>query len=196
MASLEGRVEDRQRAVDLLDYVFTSALFDGKFLAHDRAEGHTSGEHCSGCNFHALFLVDRLYGDSWRVAKIPDVRDLPVREPRAPEVQAPPSILTGAWNSTNSEGSPLALGIGMGSWLELNFRFVEPAGDRPRGAIRLELKLTLATEGAPIVVERRGDVALLLPIEEQGLAGMDLGSGPPESRPRDVRTSHGIQATE
>ena len=43
--------------------MFSDAYFDGRFIMHDRANGR-SADFCSGCNFWALHLADRYYGDT------------------------------------------------------------------------------------------------------------------------------------
>ena len=57
-------------AIDLLDYVFSDAYFDGEHIMHDHVAGRASS-FCSGCNFFALYLADRLYGDALVLERVP-----------------------------------------------------------------------------------------------------------------------------
>jgi hypothetical protein len=75
LAQATGDAEPRARAFALLEYVFSDAYFDGRFLAHDRLAGERSQGVCSGCNLMALFLADRLYGDSLALASVPELLD-------------------------------------------------------------------------------------------------------------------------
>ena len=79
LAQASGDPAPRNRAVTLLDYVFSDAYFDGRFLIHDRMFGGPSEDVCSGCNWMALYLVDRLYGDSFGIDPVPALpkRDWP-----------------------------------------------------------------------------------------------------------------------
>lgn len=74
MAEMTRDPADRLRAERLLQFVFSDALFDGRFIMHDRIGGKRSDRYCSGCNLHALYLVDRLYGDTWRIDPLPGSR--------------------------------------------------------------------------------------------------------------------------
>jgi hypothetical protein len=79
LSQASGDPAPRDRAVTLLDYVFSDAYFDGRFLMHDRMFGGRSGDVCSGCNWMALYVVDRLYGDSFVIDPVPALpkRDWP-----------------------------------------------------------------------------------------------------------------------
>ena len=84
LAQASGDPAPRNRAVTLLDYVFSDAYFDGRFLIHDRMFGGPSEDVCSGCNWMALYLVDRLYGDSFGIDPVPALpkRDWPEKRRR------------------------------------------------------------------------------------------------------------------
>jgi hypothetical protein len=84
LAQASGDPAPRNRAVTLLDYVFSDAYFDGRFLIHDRMFGGPSEDICSGCNWMALYLVDRLYGDSFGIDPVPALpkRDWPEQRRR------------------------------------------------------------------------------------------------------------------
>jgi hypothetical protein len=84
LAQASGEPAPRNRAVALLDYVFSDAYFDGRFLIHDRMFGGPSEAVCSGCNWMALYLVDRLYGDSFGIDPVPALpkRDWPKKKRR------------------------------------------------------------------------------------------------------------------
>jgi hypothetical protein len=84
---IEPRNMMRTRAVELLDYVFSDAYFDGRFIMHDRVNGRST-KFCSGCNFWALHLADRYYGDtlSFDGIGVPAVR----RENHESPKDAPP----------------------------------------------------------------------------------------------------------
>ncbi len=71
LARVTGDAAIHGRAGSLLDYVFSDAYFDGRFLVHDRLSGKPSRDVCSGCDFMALYLVDRLYCDSFVIAPVP-----------------------------------------------------------------------------------------------------------------------------
>ena len=70
-----------RHATTLLDYVFSDAYFSQGLLIHDRTLGQST-DVCSGCNFMALYLVDRLYGDSFVIDPTPQL-------PAEPAVQVP-----------------------------------------------------------------------------------------------------------
>lgn len=81
-ATGESRYHHRARA--LLRYVFSDAGFDGSRLSHDWGQGNKSAAFCAGCNFNALYLVDRLYGDTWKIPELPalsEAEDEPAPEP-------------------------------------------------------------------------------------------------------------------
>jgi len=92
LAQATGDPGPREKAISVLAYVFSDAYFDGRFLVHDRLQGERPKEVCSGCNWMALYLVDRLYGDSFVIDPVPALpeRDWPVEEePRIPGDQPP-----------------------------------------------------------------------------------------------------------
>ncbi len=62
----------RRSALDLLDYVFSDAYFDGSHIMHDRVSGERSTHFCSGCNFMAIYLADRLHGDTLLFKPLPE----------------------------------------------------------------------------------------------------------------------------
>ncbi|MHC4442616.1 MAG: hypothetical protein ACYTF1_08245 [Planctomycetota bacterium] len=64
MAQIEPTSIWRYKALEILDYVFSDIYFDGRFLAHHIENNKPSEAHCTGCNFHALYLADRLFGDT------------------------------------------------------------------------------------------------------------------------------------
>jgi hypothetical protein len=67
---IEPDGEWRGRATQLLEYVFSDLYFDGRFLVHHN-HGERSDSFCSGCNFLALYLADRLYGTSLEIDPVP-----------------------------------------------------------------------------------------------------------------------------
>jgi hypothetical protein len=71
LTQLQPKGPWRKHALEILDYVFSTAYFDGRFLVHDRLKGGRSDDFCSGCNFWALYLADRLYGDTLLLETIP-----------------------------------------------------------------------------------------------------------------------------
>jgi hypothetical protein len=78
LAQATGDATWVRKARALLDQTFDAAYLAGH-LAHDwdgRSFG-VSSRWCSGCNFHALFLVDRIYGDSWVIGDLPDLPEQP-----------------------------------------------------------------------------------------------------------------------
>jgi len=83
LAQAAGNATAQRHAVALLDYVFSDAYFDGRFLSHDRVSGARSKSVCSGCNLMALYLVDRLYGDAFVIDPVPVLpeRDWPEEGP-------------------------------------------------------------------------------------------------------------------
>jgi hypothetical protein len=65
LAMIEPGQEFRVRGLQLLDYVFSDAYFDGRVIVHDlNRGGEKADSFCSGCNFWALYLADRFYGDT------------------------------------------------------------------------------------------------------------------------------------
>jgi hypothetical protein len=64
MALMEPHAGWRSKALEILKYVFSDMYFDGSFLAHHVENGGPAKVHCTGCNFHALYVADRLYGDT------------------------------------------------------------------------------------------------------------------------------------
>jgi hypothetical protein len=82
LAELEPQGPWRSRAFALLDYIFSDRYFNGKFLVHHlNADGTQADSFCAGCNFAALYLADRLYGDSLRLnpVKTPQVLHVSLR---------------------------------------------------------------------------------------------------------------------
>lgn len=67
-----------QRARRLVEHMFSDAFYVDGILAHHRDRDGASSSFCSGCNFHALYLLDRICGDSWRLQSPPPLpnRDL------------------------------------------------------------------------------------------------------------------------
>jgi len=74
LAQADPTGDARRQAMELLDYVFSDAYFDGKHIMHDRIMGDRSEDFCSGCNFMALYLADRLYGDCLFFTALPEIR--------------------------------------------------------------------------------------------------------------------------
>ena len=73
---IESDAEYHRKALLLLDYVYSDAYFDGRYIMHDRVRGR-SKIFCSGCNFMAPYLADRLYGDTLVINSVaePTIRD-------------------------------------------------------------------------------------------------------------------------
>lgn len=66
MAQMDPEGPWRGYAIRLLDYIFSDAYFNGKFLVHHiNPDGSQSADFCAGCNYMAIILADRLYGDSF-----------------------------------------------------------------------------------------------------------------------------------
>ena len=63
-----------RRGVELLEYIYSDAYFNGRFLAHDRVEGRQAATFCTGCNYHALYLADRICGDTLKLDPVPPLR--------------------------------------------------------------------------------------------------------------------------
>jgi hypothetical protein len=122
-------------ATSLMDYVFSDAYFDGRLLIHDRVHG-PSEDVCSGCNLMALYLADRLYGDSFVIAPLPQLPDRPrASEPNPePPTHRWPTVLTLAPGTHESlEHLGVAGGFVLGrrdepSWIELSYRIADLAG--------------------------------------------------------------------
>ncbi|MCZ6596881.1 MAG: hypothetical protein O7B99_04510 [Planctomycetota bacterium] len=71
LAQATGDASYHRRAGAILDYCFSDAYLKDGCLVHDQGGGKQMGLICTGCNFMALYLVDRLYGDSWVIAPLP-----------------------------------------------------------------------------------------------------------------------------
>jgi hypothetical protein len=85
LAQMEPEGPWRGYAMTLLDYVFSDTYFNGKFLVHHiNADKSQSPDFCAGCNFAALVLADRLYGDSFIID--------PVKKPK--QIKAKLKILS------------------------------------------------------------------------------------------------------
>ena len=66
MAQMDPEGPWRGYAIRLLDYIFSDTYFNGKFLVHHiNPDGSQAADFCAGCNFMAIILADRLYGDSF-----------------------------------------------------------------------------------------------------------------------------------
>jgi len=91
LAELEPAGLWRRRALALLEYVFSDAYFDGRFLVHDLAKGQ-SQLHCSGCNFHALYLADRVLGDALSLEPVPAPRVLRPDRPGTTSTRSVPAV--------------------------------------------------------------------------------------------------------
>jgi hypothetical protein len=70
MAQIEASGPWREEAIDVLNYIFSDAYFNGRFLVHHRENGQHSKTFCAGCNFSALYLADRIYGDTLWLDKV------------------------------------------------------------------------------------------------------------------------------
>lgn len=70
MAQIEASGPWREEAIDLLHYIFSDAYFNGRFLVHHRENDQHSKTFCAGCNFCALYLADRIYGNTLWLDKI------------------------------------------------------------------------------------------------------------------------------
>jgi len=186
MAQLSGRPEDRRRAEDFLRYVFSDALFDGRFLMHDRFGGVRSKEFCSGCNFHALYLVDRLYGDAWRIAPVPEP---PERE--AAEEEAAPAVEDGAgvYGDTDqvriwtTEASPASVGGGGPLRLDYTFEILPPDAEYPHGSLWFGFYLEHRIGDRTLAVDRRGDRAIIRALDEKRVASFGLSGFAREAAP-------------
>ncbi len=61
--------------MDLLEYVYSDTYFNGRFLAHDIGDdGKQAPVFCTGCNYHALYLADRMYGDTLKLKPVGPLR--------------------------------------------------------------------------------------------------------------------------
>lgn len=71
LAQLDPQGHWKEYAVKLLNYIFSDAYFDGKFIVHHiNSDGTKSNKVCPGCNYAALILADRLYGDTFIIDPI------------------------------------------------------------------------------------------------------------------------------
>lgn len=82
LAAATGDPRLHRSAVSLVEHVFSDAWFDGRFLVHDLQLGKSENV-CSGCNFMALYLVDRLFGDTFVIDPLPPLPERP-DEPETP----------------------------------------------------------------------------------------------------------------
>ena len=166
-------------ATSLLDYVFSDAYFDGRFLIHDRVLGR-SGDVCSGCDFMALYLVDRLYGDSFVIAPLPE---LPDREPEPePEVQPSSTWATTLTLGAGPDGLPGELSSSL-SHLGVAGGFVLRHEREP---VWIELAYRISTIGGTPMLE--ADVRtffgeeltypMAVGFDESGVARLVLGGEP------------------
>lgn len=172
MAILTGEPRDRARAEALLDFVFSDRYFDGKHLAHDvtsKPGGVTrSGEHCSGCNLNALYLLDRLHGDTFRIDPLPPL-------PERPD----------DWLAVDEErlglfallpGQPGTIIQGYGG---ITVSFVELSPDQApsaaHGALRLSFDLRDSAFG--LRFRRQGEQGVVVPLDEEGRAAYTLAAG-------------------
>jgi len=158
MAQVTGDPVYHARAMSLLNYVFSDAYFNGKFLAHDLVRGKSDAV-CSGCNFMALYLVDRLFGDSFVIDPVPP---LPEREFPG-EGNGPP----GQWDLriTLKKGTPAEPGMAGGkvgplgrsgsaafvhetgdAWTTVAFEVQPSHGIYPHGAISIEIQFHTSGE--------------------------------------------------
>ena len=89
-----GDAKLHRGATSVLDFVFSDAYYEDGTLIHDRVFGR-SEDVCTGCNFMALYLVDRLYGDSFVIDPLPDLPDEPwhAAPDEEPEIQTWDTIL-------------------------------------------------------------------------------------------------------
>jgi hypothetical protein len=161
------------KAVTLLEYVLSDAYFDGRFLIHDRLGGEPSKDVCSGCNFMALYLVDRLYGDSFVIDPVPalPVRDWPEEERRQRTIDET-FVLESAEaefgrDGLDSEGLWLVKHATHDVRITLAYRTLPLEEIEPRG-------------GVEVVVKRRGSDAEHpgqwthgLPFDDDGVADME-----------------------
>lgn len=76
LALLDPGGGHRERALLLLDVIFSEAFLRDGVLVHDASrDGYRSESHCSGCNLQAIHLVDRLHGDTFQIAPLPSLPD-------------------------------------------------------------------------------------------------------------------------
>jgi hypothetical protein len=158
MAQATGDPASRARAVALLDYLFSDAYFDGRFLAHHLDHGERAEDVCSGCNFMALHLVDRLYGDSfvidpvpalpprdWPEADEPHEREWSILKPEGEEHRLVLSPGTEGEEGTASirvapldpEGRVLVLHEALDARVTLDYRILSADERPPRGSLML-----------------------------------------------------------
>ncbi|GMU23819.1 MAG: hypothetical protein AMXMBFR13_38970 [Phycisphaerae bacterium] len=78
LATIDSDPRWRPMLVQLVKYVFSDVYFNGKVLVHDISpDGEVQApDFCTGCNYHALCLADRLYGDALRFDPVPPLRVL------------------------------------------------------------------------------------------------------------------------
>jgi len=74
LATIEPEGPWYRMGMELAEYVFSDAYFNGKFVAHDRGGGRQAPTFCTGCNYHALYIADRMYGDALKFDPVPPLR--------------------------------------------------------------------------------------------------------------------------
>lgn len=165
MAQLTGEPRDRTRAEALLNFAFSEHLFDGRFLMHDgRRDGRRTREFCSGCNLNALYLVDRLYGDTFKIDPLPEIPARPAQ--------------TSAQRTTTHDLFPLSPGQ-PGTYGALDFgvtvAYTELPGSEqhPRGALRLRITLNDGVQRCRF--ELLGDGEVLVPLDDHDRVIYKLG---------------------
>lgn len=164
LAQLTGNPLDRTRAEALLDFVFSESLFNGRVLVHDGAKnGFRSDDFCSGCNLNALYLVDRLYGDTFKIDPLPELPERP--DPwlmREREVHELFPLRSGQL------GSFMAIHFGV------NIGYEEvPSGDpHPHGALRLRFSLNDSLQECRF--ERMGDDGIIVRLDEKDTASYTI----------------------
>ncbi len=156
MAQLTGNPYDRARAQALIEFVFSDRLFDGRFLLHDGStDGRRSREFCSGCNLNALYLVDRLWGDTWKIDPLPPLpkRPDPWVERRVERV--------GLFRlHSGQHGTTLMNQFG----LTIGYTEVPPDDDHPRGAVRIWFSLGDGVQSCRF--RREKEQPVLVPLDE------------------------------
>lgn len=166
MAQLTGNSFDRTRAQELLAFVFSDHFFDGRVLVHDGSrDGFRSPRYCSGCNLSALYLVDRLYGDTFKVDPLPE---LPERSDdwleRKEEVHELFPL------RSDQPGSYFADEFGV----TVGYTEIPPNSQHPRGALRLSFRLGDSIQNCKF--RRQGDKGVEVPLDENDRARYTLGA--------------------
>jgi hypothetical protein len=172
LAILTGDPRPRLLALAMLDSIFSDALFDGRHILHDRYGGERSSKFCSGCNLHALYLVDRLYGDTWAIGPLPppslDAAP-PARGARSARGSQPEkgSKSRQKFEASVVEGMPAAFRSADGSCrFSFTYRLLPAEDGGPDGRIRIEFDLEHDTGLEKVVLSRKGEDALIVPLEE------------------------------